>query len=59
MLKHIVCNSELYKNEAPQTGVMKYDWISLWIITPQDARDSQQLLQIENTYYDFSSGENR
>ena len=26
---HIMCD-----NEAPQTGVFKNDWITLWVLTP-------------------------
>ena len=38
-----------YDNEASQTGILNYDWITLWIVTPYDAKISQQLFRVENT----------
>ena len=42
MLSKVKCN-----NEAPKTGVFKNNWITLWIITPQGSRNSQQFFRVE------------
>ena len=38
-------------NEAPQIGVFKYDWITLWITIPYDAGNSQQLFSTLLIYF--------
>ena len=49
----------IYDKRAPQTDVSKYDWLSLWKITPYHAGNSQQLIRVEKTLHDPLSDENK